>query len=293
MCDAVITPDVPRADKLVANAKVFIEGKNRPLLVTDDFTNLSLALNRPDTRVLRVTNLNGEETTLPRERVVSVVKNEHLPQRVDTSGVAFDGFRYTFRACTDADAATLGIAPIRNGVLVTAEDLAEAEVLAYNIGTGEVVWQNPAEPLRAIKRVIKAIRLLVEAKALFDQSMQLVEQNTREVADAIQASDDVQAAGEAAHGVVPAGAGLTEDQTNAVATLQAGLPVEQAIAAAGREFVLAFVSESAFSGTVNAVLVDGYNGEITGYDQESELFELMNLSKVPLEAFQTVQFIEQ
>lgn len=207
MCDPAITPEVPRADKLVCNAKVFIDGKNRPLHVTESHTELTLRLNDPDARVLTVTNLNGEVTTLPRERVVSIVANEHLPERVDISQVAFDGFRFQLRGLTATAAAELGIAPATNAVLVTAEDLAEAEILVYDLTTGELLWTNPAEPLRGIKRVVKAVRLFAEAKALFDESMTpRVPEHGKTVAELRDAY----------------GVEYTEDQLNALAFLERG-----------------------------------------------------------------------
>lgn len=75
MCD---TDPRPRTE--TPQAKIFLQGKNRPLYVTQPVVEIGLQMNAKDARLLNVTNLRDEQTLIPIGNVISVV--EYLPEPI-------------------------------------------------------------------------------------------------------------------------------------------------------------------------------------------------------------------
>jgi hypothetical protein len=173
MCTAV-HPPVTHEDRLPLGAKVFIEGKNRPLHVTDSFVEVSLQMQDAERTCLHVTNLLGEPTTIPIGRVVSAVEPIDTPKPVDVSGFSMQGFGLKVKGVYHADEITTGDwanhvpqgTSAEDLVVVTAEDLAEAEIALVNLQTGAVLWANPACHPRSIRRAVKIARLAAEIVVL-------------------------------------------------------------------------------------------------------------------------------
>lgn len=182
MCDTQITPNVATIDKLPVGARVFIDGKNRPLHVTETPDQIhtrrveALAVGSPD---VRVTNLNGEDTRITASRIVSVVEPTGSQRRpVEVANNVFVGrsFRLlsladynmqaniegweVFHTTDDYQFVILGV-----GAIDPMEPDVPVVVLTVE---GVVFWTNPATPERAIKRYVKVARLLAEAETLTD-----------------------------------------------------------------------------------------------------------------------------
>lgn len=162
-----------KIDNLPVTGRLFIHGKNRPILVASDAANVERQLRDENDPVVQIVNLHGETITIPKLGVVSfVVASQRLP-RVEVQPNAFWGKRVTFTGLSSYNAAEVGSleGPIvvdneHDYVAVVAEDLAGALVLVVNPATGDIAWVNPAEPERSIRRLVKAARLIAEADAL-------------------------------------------------------------------------------------------------------------------------------
>lgn len=177
MCDTQITPQVQNIDKLPLGARIFIDGKNRPLHVveTPDEIYVQLIDAAPD--VVRMTNLNGEETLVSKSRIVSVVAPTPNTRRKVNPPAAIlwgKGFAFVGLAMfnTSNGDPTLDVS-VPEGenehdyIAVVARDGGmDALSLVVNIETGHALWINPAESERAIRRLAKAARLVAEAEAL-------------------------------------------------------------------------------------------------------------------------------
>lgn len=182
MCDTQITPNVATIDKLPVGARVFIDGKNRPLHVTQtpDEIHVQLIAAMDKDPLVRVTNINGEDTFVPKIRIVSVVEPTGSQRRpVQIPSGAFHGKQIrvigleAFNREQDEAESPFYKVHIDNGfeseadyVAIVGEDLASALILVVNPATGAIAWQNPAEPDRAVKRLVKVARLLAEADTL-------------------------------------------------------------------------------------------------------------------------------
>ncbi len=179
MCDTQITPQVQNIDKLPLGARVFINGKNRPLHVveTPDEIYVQLIDAAPD--AVRLTNLNGEDTIVPKSRIVSVVApTPNTRRKVNPPAEILWGKQFAFRGLAAYNTAQANaespfdVVSVPEGesehdyIAVVAQDLAEALVLVVNIETGHALWINPAVPERAIRRLAKAARLVAEAESL-------------------------------------------------------------------------------------------------------------------------------
>lgn len=167
MCTTV-HPPIAHADKLPLGAKVFIEGKNRPLHVTDSFTEVSLQMGDSSRSVIHVTNLSGEPTTIPMDRVVSAVEPINAPKPVDISGFSMQGYGLKIKGlfANDWMRNVVREEDLPDVAVIVAEDLAEAEIALVNIQTGAVLWANPACDPRSVKRAVKIARLTAEVMVL-------------------------------------------------------------------------------------------------------------------------------
>lgn len=234
MSDATSIEAIPGLNSPAA--KVFVEGKRAAVDVQDAYVNVSLML-ADDRKALALTDEHGNGITIPRERVVTVAEQA---ERIELKGNPFWGKKLEFRelAAWNRDNPgdeVLGFDPAAY-VAVVGEDLAEALLVVVNPVNGHIAWTNPAEPVRSIKRIVKAARLLAEAQQLADDE-NLVEGQTPTS--------------------MLRGAGLTEDQINAQQTIEAGQPISQAIVAGGREFVTSFLESLVHDERVKCVTSDG------------------------------------
>lgn len=175
MCDTQITPQVQTIDKLPLGARIFIVGKNRPLHVTQTPEDVAGQINDASVGVVLVHNLNAEVTVIPKERIVSVVAPTPSERRkVNVPAPILWGKKYTFRGLSAFNSSVDPEYAVRvpegddehNYVAVVAEDMADALLLVVNVETGQILWTNPAEPERSIRRLVKAARLVAEAEAL-------------------------------------------------------------------------------------------------------------------------------
>lgn len=234
-------------------AKVYVEGKRTPVEVADAYANVSLMLS-DERRALALKDDNGDGITIPRERVVSVAERT---ERVQIQGNPFWGKKITFRGLDaynqdNPDEAVDGY-DASQYVAVIGEDLAEALICVVHPATGHLAWTNPAEPVRSIKRIVKAVRLLAEAQQLEDD------------ANLVQGQTPTSTL---------RGAGLAESQIDAQHVLEAGLPVSQAVHAGGREFVVSFLSEVVTDQFVEATLDNGVAGQLVRYDADDDQFQV-------------------
>lgn len=223
-------------------AKVFVEGKRAPVEVQDAYVNVSLMMS-DDRKALALSDLDGNGITIPRERIVTVAEQT---ERIELQGNPFWGKKLTFRGLdawnqeqVEADSPMEQVLPPEGEdsyIAVIGEDLADALLVVVNPVNGHIAWTNPAEPVRSIKRIVKAARLLAEAQQLAD--------------------DEHLVSGQTPTSTLR-GAGLTEDQINAQQTLEAGQPVSQAVMAGGREFVISFLESLINDERVKCVTTDG------------------------------------
>jgi hypothetical protein len=185
MCDTAVTPQVKGIDKDEPNAKVFIEGKNRPLFVTQPVAEIRPQLVDLHGPALQLTNINGEDTLVPRERVVSVVAatpRDRKPVKGVENALVGKGFHVNGTHMSEIGDLRLQIDV--TGVFVTGdedvyridecvtvhgEDLAREIAVIVHQPTGQVVYRNQAEPDRCVRRYVKAARLLGEASAILDE----------------------------------------------------------------------------------------------------------------------------
>ncbi len=160
-----------KIDNLAVTGRLYIEGKNRPILVSSDPLGVEFdirACSRGDLDALIVMNVHGENTTVPRQRIVSFVRDVPKMPRVQIDSTAFAGKQYTFRGLTDTGSLfyEVQVPDPQNYVAVVAEGMAAALVVVLNPENGYIVWQNPAEPERSLRRLVKAARLIAEADVL-------------------------------------------------------------------------------------------------------------------------------
>lgn len=95
------TTRTPRERVLTSQAKVFFEGKNRPLYVAETEQELSLQLASGEP-VLRMTNLLNEATSIPASRIVSIVQVLPRPEKpVDAVAILSQATETDFRSALD------------------------------------------------------------------------------------------------------------------------------------------------------------------------------------------------
>lgn len=166
--------DAVAVDKLPANGKLFIDGKDRPLNIADhDAAQSAIEIGLS---AVVATNLNGEQTTIPRERVQSLVQvSDRAPVSVDMG--VFNGreinitglAQYNQRPDVVANGERFEAPMVVTHdtcVVVEVGDLVSAAVLVYDLATNAIVFQNPASHERAIRRYVRAVMLLAEAETL-------------------------------------------------------------------------------------------------------------------------------
>jgi hypothetical protein len=255
MCTQVHPRQVEHDMKEPLNARVYIDGKNRPLFVSTPYETIQGQI-QAGAHGLVVTDLSGEVITVPMGRVQSAA--QAAPEDLRTVAIepgVMEGRKVTIRS--------MGVwrmlTPEQGGpdesergwfdypaesVVVIAEDLADAVVLVAT-EQGEPLWENPAREPGATRRYARAVRLICQA-----ESIEIRAQRADDASD--------------------------EDQQNGRAHFEAG-NVAAAVKLLGPERVAALLAEASFAGSYRITEVDpgptddpidAFLGEIVGFEDD-------------------------
>jgi hypothetical protein len=246
MCTQVHPRQVEHDMKEPLNARVYIDGKNRPLFVSTPYETIQGQI-QAGAHGLVVTDLSGEVITVPMGRVQSAA--QVAPEDMRTVAIepgVMEGRKVTIRS--------MGVwrmlTPEQGGpdesergwfdypaesVVVIAEDLADAVVLVAT-EQGEPLWENPASEPGATRRYARAVRLICQAESIEIRAQQ-AEDAQREALRQERALSEVGVQTTRPDDM------LDEDQRNAMAFLESGDEgsVRAAINIAGVEFVLSYL----------------------------------------------------
>jgi hypothetical protein len=278
MCTQVHPRQVEHDMKEPLNARVYIDGKNRPLFVSTPYETIQGQI-QAGAHGLVVTDLSGEVITVPMGRVQSAA--QVAPEDMRTVAIepgVMEGRKVTIRS--------MGVwrmlTPEQGGpdesergwfdypaesVVVIAEDLADAVVLVAT-EQGEPLWENPASEPAATRRYARAVRLICQAESIEIRAQQ-AEDAQREALRQERALSEV--------GVqTRVDDASAEDARNGQAHFEAG-NIAAAVKLLGSERVAAKLAEASFAGTYRIIEVDpgptddpidAFLGEIVGFEDD-------------------------